>query len=77
MLEVGNEINFTTGRLNETMLHIATRSGHTSCMKVLLDNNADANCIGKLILYFNYSINYGIIVYKYITQPSSEILIIL
>lgn len=45
MLEVGNEINFTTGRLNETMLHIATRSGHTSCMKVLLDNNADANCI--------------------------------
>ncbi len=52
MSVVGSEINFKNGRLNETMLHIATRSGHTSCMKVLLHNNADPNCIGKLILFF-------------------------
>ena len=50
MPAVGNEINFRNGRLNETMLHLTTRDGHTSCMKVLLENNADPNLIGKLFL---------------------------
>jgi ankyrin repeat protein len=54
MPEVGSDINFRNGRLNETMLHIVTRSGHTSCMKVLLDSNADVNCIGKLFLFIHY-----------------------
>lgn len=52
MPEVGNEINFTSGRLNETMLHVATRSGHTHCMKVLLDNKADSNCIGRYTHFY-------------------------
>ena len=54
MPAVGNEINFRNGRLNETMLHLTTRGGHTSCMKVLLENNADPNLIGKLFLIFTH-----------------------
>ena len=54
MEATGNDIDFRNGRLNETMLHITTRSGNTSCMKVLLDNNADANLIGKLFLHQLY-----------------------
>lgn len=49
--EVGSDISFTSGILNETLLHIATRRGHTNCMKCLIENNINVNCIGELMFY--------------------------
>lgn len=45
--DVKDEINFTCDRSKETMLHMVTRHGYTDCMKILLHNGANADCIGK------------------------------